>query len=140
MYLLDTVTISEPTKRLADARVLRWLAERRDQDLFISVLTLGEIQRGVHRLPQGARKDQLASWAAGLPPLFGNRVLPVDLAVAHEWAMLTSGATAGDRQALTIDTLLAATAQARGLVMVTRNVADFGRLGIPVVNPWDAPA
>ncbi len=110
---------------MAGARQLR--------DFFISVLTLGEIERGVLKLgkrdPSGA--EQLARWLAVIETDFESRTLPVTQDIAHEWGRLPLSRTIG-----VVDTLIAATAIVHGLTMVTRNVRDFEDCGVKLVNPW----
>jgi toxin FitB len=137
MFLLDTVVLSEPTKPAREARVMDWLLGQRDEDLFVSVLSLGEIDRGILRMAAGHRRENLALWAAGLPSRFEGRILEVRLPIARAWAQLTAAHNAGGRQALRVDPLLAATAYVQGLTLVTRNVSDFDGLGVPLHNPWD---
>lgn len=137
MFLLDTVVLSEPTKDRSEPRVIEWLLGQRDEDLFVSVLAIGEIDRGIIRMPASRRREGLELWAAELPSRFEGRLLQVTLPITRAWAQLTAGQTAGDRQALRIDALLAATAQVHGLTLVTRNVSDFDGLGVPLHNPWD---
>jgi toxin FitB len=136
MFLLDTVVLSEPTKTRAAPEVLGWLAAQREPDLFVSVLSLGETQRGILRRPLDVKRTELQAWAEALPRLYAGRILQVTLPIAHAWAQLTAAHHAGDRQALRVDALLAATAYVHGLTLVTRNVSDFDGLGVPLFNPW----
>jgi predicted nucleic acid-binding protein len=106
-------------------------------DQYISVLTLGEIERGIRRMPDGDRRQRLLQWAnRQLPQQFLGRVLPVDEAVAMAWGSLTADGAAAGLTVHVVDGLILATARVHQLVVATRNVADFTGLGVPVVDPW----
>ncbi len=134
MWLLDTMTICEPTKAQASPSVVDWLAAQDNASLYTSCLCLGEIRRGVERLAPGAKRTTLRRWLdADLPAWFGSRVLPVDNKVALLWGELTATAS---RTLPTVDALIAATALAHGLTVVTRNVRDYQGLEVGVLDPW----
>ena len=113
----------------------------RDDALWLSVLTVGEIKKGADLLDAGTRKDRVDAWLSDLRATFGDRVLPVDEAVALQWgAISAAGRRAGVRirpERRPVDALLAATALCHELKLATRNVADFEGTGVVVVNPWD---
>ncbi len=133
-YLLDTNVVSELVRRKPSTRVVRWVGGVPDGALHLSVLSLGEIRRGVERLADGRRKERLRLWLEqDLPLWFGDRLLPVNAPVAERWGRLTAAAP---RSLPAVDSLLAATALQHGLRLVTRNVGDFGFPGLEVVNPW----
>ena len=133
-YLLDTCVLSELAKPMPDPNLVAWLGKVSNLDLHISVLTLGEIRKGVEIMPQGARKDRLRAWLENdLPDWFEDRVLPVSLAAADAWGRLLARAR---RPVPAVDGLLAATAMCGGLALVTRNEADFDFPGLRVLNPW----
>ena len=133
-FLLDTNVVSETVRKLPDASVMDWLDSVDAQQLHVSVLTLGELHKGVLTLADARRRDRLAHWlVTTLPAWFGDRVLTIDTAVAARWAQLL--ATAG-RPLPAIDSLLAATALHHDLVVVTRNVRDFTMPGVAVLDPW----
>jgi predicted nucleic acid-binding protein len=137
-WLVDTNVISEIRKGArCDPAVAAWWAGVEDRDLFLSVLSLGEIRRGIEALRPRApgRAETLAMWLTDIAESFGERILDVDAAVAEAWGRLS-----GPRSLPTVDALLAATAQVHGLVLVTRNIADMGGLGVPVLNPFVSPA
>ncbi|GAA5166581.1 type II toxin-antitoxin system VapC family toxin [Viridibacterium curvum] len=134
-YLLDTNVLSEITRSQPDARVLAWMADQPLHRQWLSTLTLGEIRYGVEKLQPGQRQAALRQWLEeAVPAQFAGRVLAVDAAVTHCWGRLRVDA---GRPLPTVDALLAATAITHGLVLVSRNTADFA--GIPTLqffNPW----
>ena len=133
-YLLDTNVISETIRRRQDKLVIGWLEQVPAEALFLSVLTLGEIRKGVERLTDKKRREKLRLWLEHeLPAWFEGRVLPIDLAVADRWGRLLAEA---GRPVPTIDSLLAATALHYELRLVTRNAKDFAYPGLEVINPW----
>lgn len=138
-YLIDTNVLSELRRKQPDAQVVRWFSGRPAQSLFLSVLTLGEIRKGIERLDGAStdvvRRQSLSDWLElELPTFFLGRVLSVDAAVADQWGHLQALAA---RPLPAIDSLLAATALQHHLSLVTRNVKDFAGLGIEVINPWE---
>jgi len=133
-YLLDTNVISETIRRRQDKLVIGWLEQVPAEALFLSVLTLGEIRKGVERLTDKKRREKLRLWLEHeLPAWFEGRVLPIDLAVADRWGRLLAET---GRPVPTIDSLLAATALHYELRLVTRNAKDFAYPGLEVINPW----
>jgi len=133
-YLLDTNVVSELRKKSPDPRVLAWFEKAADERLYFSVLSVGEIRRGIERLDDPTRKQALAEWLeTELLPWFGSRLLPINLAVAERWGKLLAAA---GRPLPSIDSLLAATALEHGLILVTRNVQDFNLPEVRVENPW----
>ena len=122
-YLVDTNVLSELRRRDPDANVVRWMADRPATTLHLSVLTVGELRKGVEGMAEGARKRRLLDWLEiELPMFFAGRILPVDAAVADRWGRLLAQA---GRPLPAIDSLLAATALAHGLTLITRNLRDF---------------
>lgn len=133
-YLLDTNVVSETIRRDPDPSVIAWLEQIPDQALCISVLTLGEIRKGVESVSDRRRREKLRLWLeVELPEWFEGRVLPIDLSVADRWGRLVAEA---GRPVPSIDSLLAATAMHYELRMVTRNDRDFTYPGLEVINPW----
>lgn len=137
-FLLDTNILSELIKPKPEPRVLHWIAATDEDLLFLSVLTLGEIRRGIAGLRAGPRRTRLESWLeTGLRSRFSGRVLPIDEAVADRWGTLTALAADQGRPVPVIDGLLAATALHHNLTLVTRNASDVAATGALVMNPWD---
>jgi toxin FitB len=133
-YLLDTNVVSETIRRNPNEAVISWLDRIPGEALYVSVLTLGEIRKGIEALPDRKRRERLRLWIGHeLPGWFEDRVLPVDLAVADRWGRLLAEVR---RPVPTIDSLLAATALHHDLRMVTRNAGDFDYPGLEVVDPW----
>lgn len=133
-YLLDTNVISELVRPKPAKAVLAWFENIPSEALHISVLTLGEIRKGVEHMPDGTRREKLRLWLEhDLTDWFGDRILPVDTLVADRWGRLL--ALVG-RPVPSIDSLLAATALHHELRLVTRNQKDFNYPGLEVINPW----
>ena len=133
-YLLDTNVVSELVRPKPDPNVLAWFDKTPDNVLHLSVLSLGEIRKGVENLDASPRREKLRVWLEQeLTDWFGDRLLPVDRGVADRWGIMLSLA---GRPAPTIDSLLAATALHHNLRIVTRNVDDFRFAGLEVINPW----
>ena len=135
-WLVDTNVISELRRRDPDANVRAWFAQRPATELYLSVLTLGEIRKGVEALADSGRRTELRQWLEReLPVFFAERVLSIDAGVAHQWVQLLAEA---GRSLPAIDSLLAATALHHNLVLVTRNLKDVAGLPVKVLNPWAA--
>lgn len=135
-YLLDTSIIGDATKPAPSEKLLAWMGEQADEDLFVSALTVAEIQRGILEKPAGRKRVELEAWFAGPdgpPALFAGRVLPFDEKAAHAWARLLAGGRAAGRPQSALDTIIAATAEANACVVVTDNERDFA--GVETLNP-----
>lgn len=133
-YLLDTNVISELVRPRPDPGVVDWFRHAPDEALHLSVLTLGEIRKGIENLSDTVRREKLRVWLEhDLPQWFEGRVLPIDVLVAERW-----GAMLGriGRSLPAIDSLLAATALHHELRIVTRNEKDFEYFELEVINPW----
>jgi predicted nucleic acid-binding protein len=135
-YLLDTNIISNITKPTPSEPLLAWMADQKDDDLFIASLTVAEIRRGVLEKPSGKRRDELETWFAGPEGpqmLFAGRVLPFDEKAGLIWARLMANGRAKGRPRSALDTIVAAVAEANDCVVVTDNEKDF--FDIEIVNP-----
>ena len=132
-FLVDTCVLSELIKPRPARQVSEWFDAAPPDALFVSVLTLGEIRKGIEKLPDGRRRAQIVAWLdTELPDWFEDRVLSIDAGVADEWGRLM--ARPGNIPA--IDGLIAATALRYRLAVVTRNVSDFAAAGVDLLNPW----
>jgi predicted nucleic acid-binding protein len=138
-FLVDTNCISEVVRVKPEPRVLAWIEAADESLLFLSVLTLGEIRKGLAALPQGRRRSRLETWLeVELQARFAGRILPIDVAVADRWGLLAANAKASGKALSTIDGLLAATAIQHNLTVVSRNVSDFAHVPVEVLNPWES--
>ena len=133
-YLIDTNIISEVRKgRRCDPNVASWYEKIADANLYLSVLVLGEIRRGIEsiRPKDNAQANAIENWLLAVDRAFAERILPVDRAVANEWGRLNAS-----RPLPVIDGLLAATAKIHRMTLVTRNTADIGDMGVQILNPF----
>lgn len=137
-FLLDTNAISEGRRQVPDRGFVDWLNSQEDEALFISALSIGELRRGLLLLPGGARRAAVESWLVGTLKSFSARTLPVDEAVAVAWAELAANLKSQGHSIGAIDELIAATALAHDLVVVTRNLRHFEPTGCRVLCPWAA--
>ena len=136
-FLLDTNVISEWVKPEPNPQVVAWLNEVPEDRVFLSVAALAEIRRGVELMPPGKRRDRLASWLTeDLPVRFEGRILDIDGRIADAWGVLMARGKKAGINVGTLDAFFAATAEVHRLTLVTRNVQDFLKLGIPLLNPW----
>jgi toxin FitB len=137
-FLLDTNIPSEMTRRHPESRVSRWLDDADDDQLYFSVVSLGEILRGVTVLRESKRRSQLQQWLdETLRPWFQGRILPVDEPIAERWGVLAGQRQLIGRPLKVADGFIAATALEHDLTVVTRNVEDFDGLGVGIFNPWE---
>lgn len=138
-YLLDTNVISEGLNPRPNAAVITWGDSQSELDLFISVLSFGEIRKGVELRYHDARRAEIENWLITmLPRQFRGRILPVDEDVAQQWGRIAAEAQKKGRVLPAIDGLLIATASLYGMTLVTRNERDCSGRGVPVLNPWSA--
>jgi toxin FitB len=139
-FLIDTNVLSEYNRPgTPDAGVRRWLETTDRLSQHVSVITLAEIKKGIELLAEGKRRSQLEQWLReDLEAWFSGRVIPVDRKVGDQWATLLANGFRAGRPVPTVDSLIAASALAHGLTVVTRNVRDFQSLGVTILNPWEA--
>lgn len=136
-FLLDTNIVSELVRPRPDERVTLWIDSTDEELLFLSVLTLGEIRKGISALSQSARTVRLETWLSrGLLHRFEGRILSIDQAVADRWGQITGSLALKGSPLAVIDGLLAATAIHHNLTLVTRNTRDVTLTGVPVFDPW----
>lgn len=136
-FLIDTCVLSDATQTKPSASVTAWLDAQASESLFLSVISVGEIEQGVAHLGAGTRARKLSAWLMdSIIPQFESRILDVDQAIALQWGQMRGTAMRIGRPLVLVDSLLAATALVHDLTVVTRNVKDFEPLGARVINPW----
>ena len=137
-YLLDTCIISDLVKPIPNTQVTDWLHAVTSGALFLSVLTIGEVRKGLAKLPDSKKKKRLTLWLNTLMEEYKERILPIDLTVSENWGTIQGNAEKVGTPMSTIDGLIAATATAstHKLILVTRNERDFTPGQITIINPW----
>lgn len=133
MYLLDTVVLSELRRRQRNPGVVAWMEEQRDNDVFLSVITIGEIEQGIvrKRMSDPAFAEALAGWLDGILMLYRDRIIGIDLSTARRWGRLS-----GEIGHAGADLMIASSALEHGLTVVTRNTRHFQATGVGVVDPF----
>ena len=136
-WLLDTCALSEDAKKVPVPQVIAWLDEQDETSLFVSVISLGEIEKGILKLRRRspARSQKLTAWLGKVEQRFAGRILPLDAASLHVWAQIAAHSELAGQSLPMMDGLLMATAQCHGLTVVTRNMQDFAPYP-QVFNPW----
>jgi toxin FitB len=137
--LLDTCVLSEIRHPRGNPAVREAVLAFRDRELFISVLTLGELAKGIALLDGGQRQQELNAWLLGLEQQYADRILDITGDIVRVWGELTAAAQRNGRVVPATDGLIAATALHHGLQVMTRNVDDFKPTGVRVLNPWMTP-
>lgn len=135
-YLLDTCVISELVKPVPNRKVIDWLNELPSEALFLSVITIGELRKGLTRIPDSKRKQRLTVWLNTLLEDYKERIFPIDLMVAENWGIIQGNAENAGTPMSSIDGLLATTTYTHNLTLATRNENDFISSQIPIINPW----
>lgn len=135
-YLLDTCVISELVKPSPNANVINWINNTPDERLYLSVITIGEIRKGLTKLPDSKKKDLLENWLNSLLEDYDNRIYSVNMTVAENWGIIQGKAEKKGAPMASIDSLIAATAYTHNLVLITRNERDFEASNLPIQNPW----
>lgn len=135
--LLDTCVLSDIRRPDGNAAVKASVVALDTDSIFISVLSVAEVTKGISLLPESARKRELTAWLQALERDHADRILPLDLETAHVWGELAAAAQRAGRGLPAVDGLIAATAHRHGLHVMTRNVDDFSFTGVLLVNPWD---
>ncbi|MGB8211969.1 MAG: type II toxin-antitoxin system VapC family toxin [Anaerolineales bacterium] len=137
-YLFDTCVISELVSKQPSARVVEWIDSLDPDDVYLSVITIGEIVKGIEKLPPSRRKTELHTWLKeDLLARFQGKIIPVDAGVIVEWGILAARVESAGKPMPAMDALIAATAKVNQLTLVTRNVSDFEAAEMQVLNPWD---
>lgn len=138
-YLLDTCAISEMVAVHPNQNVLDWFEHQPESTLYLSVVTWGEIQKGIYQLPAGKRRLQLETWLLDdLLPTFQDRIIEIDEQLITAWAKMLAGFKPKGIVRPSFDSLIEATALHRNLILVTRNERNFRDSAVSVFNPWDA--
>lgn len=135
-YLLDTCVLSELVKPFPDERVVDWLKNTPENRLFLSVITIGEIRKGISKLEESKKKTLLSNWLNTLLEDYQNRIYVFDLKVAENWGTLQGMAEKTGNPMSSFDSLIAAIAYTHHLVLVTRNEKDFASSRLTIFNPW----
>lgn len=136
-FLLDTYTISEPKQKLPNERVLEWIDAQDESKLFLSVLTIGEIRKGIVRLDSGKKKAELENWLEKLRVRFSRRVLPITEKTFLVWGKMYGEFERNGIVHSAFDSLLEATALEHDMIFVTRNVKNFQNSQVTILNPWE---
>lgn len=137
-YLLDSCVISELIKPTPDPRVVQWIIAQHEADLCISVLTIGELQKGIAKLPDSKRKVTLQQWLnSDLISRFENRILDVSISVAQTWGKVQATSESQGKTMPVMDGLIAITALVNNATVVTRNIKDMTQSGTSLFNPWE---
>lgn len=137
-YLLDTCFISELIKPEIDCNVVEWMQNKEEASFFISVLTIGEIHKGISKLPDSIKKRSLQEWVnVDLKKRFAGRVIEITEGIATSWGEIQGRAEKEGKKMPVLDSLIAATAIKNNLTVVTRNVKDIEHSGCQSINPWE---
>ena len=140
-YLLDTCVISEVIKREPNKNVISWLQAQDEANLFLSILTFGEIQKGIEKAPDQSRKKKLKLWVEeDLKKRFENKIIPVDLKVVTNWGSIQGLAELAGKTMPTIDGLIAASGLTYNCIVATRNTSDMEQSTAELFNPWEYKA
>lgn len=134
--LLDTCVVSEIARPSGNSRVKERVAAVRSKDLYLSVITVGEIAKGIALLEPGRKRDRYTTFLAGLEQDYGDRILPLDTETAHIWGELSAAGRKLGSTLPAIDGLIAATSIRHGLQVMTHNVDDFASTGAMLIDPW----
>jgi predicted nucleic acid-binding protein len=137
-YLLDTCVISELVKKEPHPAVISWMDAGDESRMYLSVLTIGELIKGIAKLPDGEKKEKLLSWVSNdLVLRFGRHLVEIDAEIAWAWGTLLGEAEKRGEKLPVVDSLIAVSASVHDLVVVTRNVQDMARCQARVFNPWE---
>ena len=136
-YLLDTCVISEIVKSAPSSRVIMWINSIPSERLFLCSLTIGEIRKGLTKLPESKKKERLTDWLNTLLENYQDRIHSIDITVAENWGVMQGKAEKEGMPMSSIDSLIAATAYTHNLIIVTRNEKDFQANKLSIINPWN---
>jgi len=136
-YLIDTCCISELVKKKPDPNVVKWFTDQDELSMYLSVITFGELRKGIEKLPDSKKKKELNQWVKeDLNHRFKNRILNINMEVVNKWGEILATAEKNGKPLPAIDSLIAATAQVHDLSIVTKNTQDMEGSGVEVINPW----
>jgi predicted nucleic acid-binding protein len=136
-YLIDTCCILELVKKKPNPNVLKWFADQDEISMYLSVITFGELRKGIEKLPDSKKKKELNQWVKeDLNHRFKNRVLNINMEEVNRWGKILATAEKNGKPLPAIDSLIAATAQVHDLTVVTRNTQDMKGSGVEVIDPW----
>ncbi len=137
-FLLDTCVISEAIRPKPSTKVTKWIKSENESNLYISVLTIGELHKGIEKLPESKRKEELHNWVENdLKERFRNRIIDIDIQVAMMWGKIQGMTERIGRPMPAIDSLIAATGITHHFTVVTRNISDMKESGVALLNPWE---
>ncbi|MFZ5807499.1 MAG: type II toxin-antitoxin system VapC family toxin [Verrucomicrobiota bacterium] len=137
-YLLDTCVVSEAVRKIPHPKILRWIDSQNESNLYLSVITIGEIEKGVAKLSDSKKKRRIRHWLEkDLRQRFQNRILPISEEIAIQWGMIQGHAEKIGRRLPTLDSLIAATALVCDLIVVTRDTQAIEASGAKIFNPWE---
>ena len=135
-YLLDTCVISELVKPSPNEKVIDWLDKTPNERLFLSVITIGEIRKGLIKIPESKKKTSLTNWLNTLLEDYQSKIYSINLTVAENWGNIQGIAERSGNPMASLESLIAAIAYTYNLILVTRNENDFVASNIPIINPW----
>jgi len=136
-YLLDTCIISELAKPTPNENVINWLNQTPNERLFLSVITIGEIRKGLTKLPESKKKNRLTNWLNTLLEDYQARIYSINLTIAENWGNIQGKAENNGTPLASLDSLIAAVAYTYNLIVVTRNESDFTASNVTLLNPWN---
>ena len=137
-YLLDTCVISEIIRPRPSTKVTKWIKQEDESNFFISVLTIGELHKGIEKLDESRRKEELHNWVDNdLKERFWTRIIDIDLQTAMTWGKIQGMTERVGKPMPAIDSLIAATGITHHLTVVTRNISDMKASGVALINPWE---
>ena len=137
-YLLDTCTISEMVSVKPNSKVLKWFESQSEKTLYLSIITIGEIEKGIYGLAQSKKRLRLETWLFdALVPGFQNRLLGIDRKLMTTWAKMIAELKTKGMNRQSFDSVIEATALHHQLILVTRNVKNFQHSQVTILNPWE---
>ena len=135
-FLIDTCVISELIKPAPNKNVMKWISSKNEEELFLSVLSFGELKKGIEKLKESKRKRELANWLYELESRFNKKILDIDKDIAEIWGKKMAELEKKGISMPSIDSLIASTAIAKNLIVATRNEKDIKDSGVEIINPW----